>query len=78
MEESGEKRDLLIRDLWKNGTDIIHNMCVLNTDTSSYLQKDPMKVLHGVDMGGKQKYLEACHLQRCHFLPFLCSVDGLL
>ena len=30
------KGDLLIRDLWKQGTDSINNMGVVNTDTTSY------------------------------------------
>ena len=29
------KGDLLIRDLWKQGTDSIHNMRVVNTDATS-------------------------------------------
>ena len=28
--------DLLIRDLWTQWTDIIHDMCVVNTDATSY------------------------------------------
>ena len=30
--DSEQKGDLLIRDLWKNGTDSIHDMRVVNTD----------------------------------------------
>ena len=29
------KGDLLIRDIWTQGTDIIHNISVVNTDTKS-------------------------------------------
>ena len=35
LEEGEEKGDLLIRDLWTQGTDIIHNMHVMNTDAVS-------------------------------------------
>ena len=29
-------------------------------------------------MGKKRMYLEACLQQRCHFSPFVVSVDGLM
>ena len=32
QDEGGAKGDLLILDLWKQGTDSIHDMCVVNTD----------------------------------------------
>ena len=31
-EVMGQKGNLLIRDLWKNGTDSVHDMRVVNTD----------------------------------------------
>ena len=31
-EASDQKGDLLIRNLWKRETNIIHNMCVVNTN----------------------------------------------
>ena len=34
-EDSEQKGDLLIRDLWANGTDSVHDMCVVNTDAKS-------------------------------------------
>ena len=40
-----QKRDLLIRDLWQNGTDIVHNMRVVNTDAKSHMAKAPEKCL---------------------------------
>ena len=36
MEEGGEKGDLLIRDLWTQGMDSIHDMHVVNIDAVSY------------------------------------------
>ena len=32
LEATEKKGDLLIRDLWQNGTDIVHGMRVVNTD----------------------------------------------
>ena len=37
MEDSGEKCDLIIWDLWKNGIYSIHYMWVVNIDTPLYL-----------------------------------------
>ena len=40
--DEGElKVDLLIRDLWTQGTDIIYYMRVVNTDATSYQSKTP-------------------------------------
>ena len=35
-EATEQKGDLLICDLWKNGTNIVHNMRVVNTDTKTH------------------------------------------
>ena len=44
--DDGElKGDLLIRDLWKQVMDSIHNMRVVNTDATSYQSKNPEKCL---------------------------------
>ena len=40
-DEGGDKWDLLIRDLWTQGTDSIHEMHVVNTDAVSYQYKKP-------------------------------------
>ena len=46
LPEKGEKKgDLLIRDLWTQGTDSIHNMCVVNTDAVSYQSTTPEKYI---------------------------------
>ena len=34
-EATEHKGDLLIRDLWQNGMDSVHNMCVVNTDAKT-------------------------------------------
>ena len=73
-----QKGDLLIRDLWQQGTDSVHDMCVVNTDALMHRTKDPEKCLNKEERGGKKMYLEACLQQRWHFPPFVASVDGLL
>ena len=36
-----QKGDLLIREFWKQGTDSVHDMRVVNTDALSYVRKSP-------------------------------------
>ena len=73
-----QKGNLLINDLWQNGTDIINDMRVMNTDSKSHLGKQPEKCLHEVGRVNKRMYLEA-YLQQCrHFYPFVTLVDGLM
>ena len=68
----------MIRDLWANGTDSVHDMRVVNTDAKFYWGRTPEKCLEEAEKGKKKMYLEAC-LQQCrHFSPFVASVDGLL
>ena len=46
LKDEGElKGYILVRDLWKQGMDSIHNMCVINTDATSYQSKTPKKFL---------------------------------
>ena len=40
-EATEQKGNLLIRDLWANGTDSIHDMRVVNTDAKSYRGRTP-------------------------------------
>ena len=77
-EVTEQKGDLIIRDLWQQGTDSVHDMCVVNTDAPTHQKKDPEKCLHEAERGKKKIYLEACLQQRRHFSPFLASVEGLL
>ena len=78
QEVTEQKGDLLIRDLWQQGTDSVHDMCVVNTDALLYLEKAPEKCLHKAEKVKKKMYMEACLHQRWHFSPFVASVDGLL
>ena len=45
MDKGELKRDLLIRDLWVQGMNSIHDMNVMNTDATSYQSKNPKKCL---------------------------------
>ena len=59
-EVTEQKGDLLIRDVWKNGTDSVHNIRVVKTDASSHSAKTPEKCIHVAERGKKRMYLEAC------------------
>ena len=73
-----QKGDLLICDLWQNGTDSVHDMRVVNTDANSYSGKAPEKCLQDAERGKKRIYLEACLQQRQRIFPFVALVDGML
>ena len=77
-EATEHKGDLLLRELWQNGTDSVQDMHVVNTDAKSYWEKSPKKCLEEAEKSNKQMYLEACLQQRQHFSPFVASVDGLI
>ena len=77
-EVTEQKGDLLIRYLWQQGTDSVHDMCGVNTDTLLYIRRSPEKCLQEAERGKKKMYLEACLQQRQHFSPFVASMDGLL
>ena len=49
-----QKRDLLLRDLWQNGTDSVHNMRVVNTDEKSYWEKSPKRYLEEAERSKKK------------------------
>ena len=44
-------------DHWKKGEDSIHSIQVMNTNTHSYLQRYPQKVLKGEENQKNKKYL---------------------
>ena len=77
-EVTEQKRNLLIRDLWKQGKDSVHDMRVVSTDVQSHRTKEPERCLKEAERGKKRMYLEACLQQRRHFFPFVALVDGLL
>ena len=77
-EVTEQKGDLLIPDLWQQGTNSIHDMRVVNTDAPTHQKKDSEKCLHKAERGKKKMYLEACLQQRRRFSAFVASVEGLL
>ena len=77
-ETMAQKGDLLIRDLWKNGTGSVYDMHVVNNDAKSHSVKSPEKCLQEAEREKKRMYLETCLQQHRHFSPFFASVDVLL
>ena len=72
-EVTEQKGDVLIRDLWQQGTDSVHNMRVMNTDALSYVKKTPEKCLHKAEKG---KNCRRCWRQASRyifFFPLLAS-----
>ena len=51
-------------------------MRVINNSTSSYIQRDPGKVLHREEQ--EKKYLDYFLPKFCHLSPFICSLGSLL
>ena len=64
LEATEQKGDLLICDLWQNGTDSVHEMHVVNTDAKSHSEKTPEKCLQEVERAKKKIYMEVCLQQR--------------
>ena len=60
LEATEQNCDILIRDLWKNGTDSVHYMHVMNRDAKSHLAKTPKKYLQEAERENEKLYFEAC------------------
>ena len=78
IEATGQKGNLLICNISQNGTGIVHNIHVVNTDAKFCSVKTHEKCLHEAERAKKNMYLEACLQQRQHFAPFVASVNVLL
>ena len=72
------KGGLLVRYLWTQGKDSIHDMCVVNTDAAYYQSKNTEKCLETAKKDKKKNYLDACPKQGWHLTTSVASVDGLL
>ena len=59
-EVTEQKGDLLISELWQQGTDSVHDMRVVNTDSPMHRTKDPKRCLHEAEREKKRTYPEAC------------------
>ena len=73
-----ERGDLHIRGFWTKGTDCIVDVRMTDTDSTSYLKKDPANVLAQQENEKKRKYSKKCTEQHKNFTPFIISIDGLL
>ena len=78
IEATEYKDNLLICDLWHNGTNSVHNTRVMYYDAKYHLAKTPEKCLQEEDWVKKKMYREACQQQCQHIFSFLTSVYGLL
>ena len=67
-EATEQKGDLLIRDLWANGTDSAQDMRVVNTDVKSYWGRTPEKCLEEATKGEKWR---RCWRQASRYIFFL-------
>ena len=76
--KGGMKENLLIRDLWTQGTDSIHDMRAVNTDATSYQSKISEKFLETTEKEKKNNYLDSCLKHCLNLTPFIASVGGLL
>ena len=76
LEATEQKGDVLICDLWHNGTYSVHDMRVMNTDAKSHLENTPEKCLQEAEQEKKNMYLYACLQQHRHFLPSLPLLMG--
>ena len=73
-----QKGDLLIRDLWQNSTNSVHDMRVVDTNDKYPLENTLENFLQEAERSKKNIYLEACLQQHQHFTPFVASVGGIL
>ena len=52
-EATEQKGDLLLQELWHNGTDSVRDIRVVNTDAKSYWEKSPEKCLDEAEKSKK-------------------------
>ena len=57
---------------------MLFDICVTDTDASSYGDWTPMPILKRAEAEKKEKYLKACDERRVLFTPLCVSVDGML
>ena len=69
--------DIAVHGFWSRGTTAVFDICVTDTDSNSYQNTDPAKVLKQQEKEKKEKYSEACRQAHMHFTPLVFSVDGM-
>ena len=70
--------DLCVRRFWQSQSDYLIDVCVVDTDAPSYVNKSVQNVLDQAEKEEKRKYNEAAEFRRSSFTPFVISVDGAL
>ena len=68
----------MIRDLWQNGTNSVHDIRVVNTDAKSHLANTPERCLQEAEWVNNKMCLETCLQQQRNLFRFIISVDRLL
>ena len=69
--------DLGVRGVWSPQSEVLFDICVIDTDPQLYLTTAPNLVLFRAEGEKKQKYSAAASARRAHFTPLCFSVDGL-
>ena len=62
--------------VWLPQTEALFDICIIDTDTQSYLGWSPTQVISVAENEKKRKYLDAAAARRAHFTPLCFSVDG--
>ena len=78
LEATEQKDDLLIYNLFQNGTGSVNSMCIMNINAEFNLAKTPETFHQVAEWTKKKMFLEACLHQCQQFLPFITSVGELL
>ena len=61
--------DLCVRGVWLPQAEVLFDICIIDTDTQSYLGQSPTQVLSAAENEKKRKYLDAAVACRAHFTP---------
>ena len=76
--DNGDRGDLLVRNFYEKGTDLILDFRICDINQPSYLLKKPENILKHAESAKKKKYLNACIEQRRHFAPIVISCEGMM
>ena len=72
-----QRGDAGCHGFWQNGRPCIFDFRITDTESKSYRNRDPEKVLAAQEKEKKDKYLKTCHEMRKDFAPMVYSVDGM-
>ena len=70
--------DLSVRGVWQSQTTTFFDVRVVDSDASSYVQRDVNAVLSSIEHIKKQKYSQAAECVHASFTPFVVTADGAL